>query len=70
MLWEREYKPIRGIQLSSKFGDRATITKEGLPIGTFWGYEVTGMDGEGNFLIKGADGTDKSIAKANETVNG
>lgn len=60
-------QPIRGIQLSSKFGDRATITKEGLPIGTFWGYEVTGMDGEGNFLIKGADGTDKSITKANET---
>lgn len=32
-------QPIRGNLMSGKFNDRPTITKEGLPIGTFWGYK-------------------------------
>nr|WP_129734730.1 TonB-dependent receptor [Parabacteroides goldsteinii] len=53
-------QPIRGESLSSKFNDRATITKKGLPIGTFWGYQVTGIDGQGNFIFEDNNGVDEN----------
>lgn len=59
-------QPIRGNTMSSKFGDRATITKEGLPIGSFWGYKVVGLSEKGDFLFEGADGTSKTPADASE----
>lgn len=59
-------QPIRGALMSTKFNDRPTITKEGLPIGTFWGYKVVGVDGKGDFLFESADGTPISAKKATE----
>lgn len=59
-------QPIRGDLLSSKFNDRPTITKAGLPIGSFWGYEVVGIDDKGDFLFKGADGNPISATEATE----
>lgn len=53
-------QPIRGESLSSKFNDRATITKEGLPIGTFWGYKVLGIDDEGDFIFEDNNGLDEN----------
>lgn len=53
-------QPIRGGIMSSKFSDRPTITKEGLPIGAFWGYVVTGMDDNGNFVFQDNNGLDES----------
>ena len=59
-------QPIRGALLSSKFNDRPTITKEGLPIGSFWGYKVVGVDGNGDFLFEGADGNPIAAKDASE----
>lgn len=53
-------QPIRGESLSSKFNDRATITKEGLPIGTFWGYKVLGIDDKGDFIFQDNNGVDEN----------
>jgi TonB-linked SusC/RagA family outer membrane protein len=53
-------QPIRGSGVSSKYNDRATLTQEGLPIGSFYGYKVVGVSQTtGNFLFEGADGTAK-----------
>lgn len=60
-------QPIRGALLSSKFNDRPTITKEGLPIGSFWGYKVVGVDDNGDFLFEGADGNPIAAKDASET---
>ena len=60
-------QPIRGDLLSSQFNDRPTITKEGLPIGTFWGYKVVGMSAEGDFLFEAADGTAKPASEVGES---
>lgn len=59
-------QPIRGSLLSDKFNDRPTITKVGLPIGTFWGYKTRGINDSGDFLFEGADGTDKTAAQVIE----
>lgn len=59
-------QPIRGNLMSSKFNDRPTITKAGLPIGTFWGYKVAGISDEGDFLFEGADGSKKTPAQVTE----
>lgn len=66
-------QPIRGSGMSSKFNDRPTITQPGLPIGTFWGYKVMGINDEGNFLFQAADGTAKpasDIGEADKQVIG
>lgn len=60
-------QPIRGDLLSSKFADRPTITQEGLPIGSFYGYKVVGIGDNGDFLFQGADGSAKSPAEISET---
>ena len=60
-------QPIRGNTMSSKFSDRATITKEGLPIGSFYGYKVVGIGDTGDFLFEGADGMPKTLTETNET---
>lgn len=36
-------QPILGFQYSGSFSDSPTITKPGLPIGTFWGYKSVGI---------------------------
>ncbi len=59
-------QPIRGSLLSSKFNDRPTITKEGLPIGTFWGYKVLGIGDDGDFLFQGSDGTAKKPSEVKD----
>lgn len=51
-------QPIRGKDFSNKFNDRATITKPGLPIGSFWGYVVEGIDGKGDFIFQDNNGLD------------
>lgn len=51
-------QPIRGSGMSSKFNDRPTITTEGLPIGTFWGYQITGIDDKGDFIFEDNNGLD------------
>lgn len=60
-------QPIRGELMSGKFNDRPTITKEGLPIGSFWGYKVVGLDDKGDFLFEGADGNPIAAKDASET---
>lgn len=60
-------QPIRGNLMSSKFSDRPTITKEGLPIGSFYGYKVMGLNENGDFLFEGAGGKAKSAKEAGET---
>lgn len=61
-------QPIRGNLMSSNFSDRPTITKEGLPIGSFYGYKVVGISNEtGDFLFEGADGTAKLPSEVSET---
>ncbi len=35
--------PINGYPMSAFFGDRPTITQPGLPVGAFWGYQVSGI---------------------------
>ncbi len=65
-------QPIRGQQFSSKFNDRATITKPGLPIGSFWGYVVKGIDTQGNFIFEdnnGLDGQGHLTGRPNGTVD-
>ncbi len=39
------------VMMSGNFDDRPTITQPGLPIGTFWGYEVLGIDENGDFIF-------------------
>uniref|UniRef100_A0AB33IRH2 TonB-dependent receptor n=1 Tax=Prevotella sp. GTC17253 TaxID=3236793 RepID=A0AB33IRH2_9BACT len=60
-------QPIRGSLMSSKFNDRPTITKEGLPIGSFWGYKVAGINENGDFLYESVDGTSKTAKDIAET---
>lgn len=60
-------QPIRGELISSKFTDRPTITQPGLPIGSFWGYKVTGLDENGDFLYLAEDGTSKTSKDIKET---
>lgn len=60
-------QPIRGDLMSGKFNDRPTITKEGLPIGSFWGYQVVGVDGNGDFLFLGEDGNAIAAKEASES---
>lgn len=65
-------QPIRGESLSSKFNDRATITKEGLPIGSFWGYKVMGIDNQGDFIFEdnnGLDGNGNLTGKPDGTID-
>lgn len=59
-------QPIRGNLMSSKFNDRPSITQEGLPIGTFWGYKVAGINESGDFIYQTADGIAKPAADVNE----
>ncbi len=59
-------QPIRGNLMSSKFADRPTITQEGLPIGSFYGYKIVGMSDSGDFLFQGADGTAKTPAEVGD----
>lgn len=50
-------QPIKAeVMMSGSFNDRPTITKPGLPIGTFWGYIVEGFDDEGNFQYQDNNG--------------
>ena len=58
-------QPIRGDLMSTKFNDRPTITKVGLPIGSFWGYKIAGVDDNGNFLFENSAG--KAIAAKDAT---
>ena len=60
-------QPIRGNLMASKFSDRPTITKEGLPIGSFYGYKVVGISETGDFLFQGADGQAKIAKEVGET---
>lgn len=53
-------QPIRGESISAKFNDRATITKKGLPIGSFWGYQVLGIDDKGDFIFEDNNGIDSN----------
>ena len=53
-------QPIRSGLMSSRFNDRPSITQVGMPIGTFWGYQIAGTDDNGDFLYKGANGTLKN----------
>lgn len=51
-------QPIKAeVMMSGSFNDRPTITKPGLPIGTFWGYVVEGFDDEGNFKFQDNNGS-------------
>ncbi len=45
---------------SGNFNDRPTITKAGLPIGTFWGYKVIGIDDAGDFIYEDNNGIDSN----------
>lgn len=50
-------QPIKAeVMMSGSFNDRPTITKPGLPIGSFWGYVVEGFDDEGNFIFQDNNG--------------
>ncbi len=40
-------QPLRGDLISGRFNDRPTITKEGLPVASFFGYRVTGIYNSG-----------------------
>lgn len=44
-------QPITAGTVSSKFSDKATITRPGDPIGSFYGYKIDGFDAEGNFIF-------------------
>ena len=51
-------QPIKAeVMMSGSFNDRPTITKPGLPIGTFWGYVVEGFDNDGNFIFQDNNGS-------------
>lgn len=55
-------QPIKAeVMMSGSFNDRPTITKPGLPIGTFWGYVVEGFDNEGNFKFKDINGVENGV---------
>lgn len=50
-------QPIKAEAMTSgSFNDRPTITKPGLPIGTFWGYRVMGIDDKGDFIFEDNNG--------------
>lgn len=50
-------QPIKAeVMMSGSFNDRPTITKPGLPIGTFWGYIVEGFDDDGDFVFQDNNG--------------
>lgn len=52
-------QPINAeVFMSGSFNDRPTITKPGLPIGTFWGYNVLGIDENGDFIFEDNNGLD------------
>ena len=52
-------QPIRSeVFMSGQFNDRPSITQEGLPIGTFWGYVVEGIDDSGDFIFQDNNGID------------
>lgn len=52
-------QPINAeVFMSGSFNDRPTITKPGLPIGTFWGYNVLGIDDNGDFIFEDNNGLD------------
>src|SRR5690606_7372970 len=51
-------QPIRGEAISSSFNDRPTITREGLPIGSFIGYKTEGIDENGDFIFQDNNGMD------------
>lgn len=51
-------QPIRGESISGNFNDRPTITKPGLPVGSFWGYRVTGIDDKGDLVFEDNNGLD------------
>lgn len=44
-------QPITAGDFSSKFNDKATITRPGESIGSFYGYKIDGFDAEGNFMF-------------------
>ena len=51
-------QPIKAeVMMSGSFNDRPTITKPGLPIGTFWGYVIDGFDADGNFIFQDNNGS-------------
>lgn len=51
-------QPIKAeVMMSGSFNDRPTITKPGLPIGTFWGYVIEGFDDDGNFVYQDNNGS-------------
>lgn len=51
-------QPIKAeVMMSGSFNDRPTITKPGLPIGTFWGYVIEGFDDDGNFIYQDNNGS-------------
>ena len=50
--WMREY-----YRTCLLYTSRPTITKPGLPIGTFWGYVVEGFDNDGNFIFQDNNGS-------------
>lgn len=49
-------QPIRGELISGSFNDRPTITEKGLPIGSFIGYRILGIDDEGDFIFQDNNG--------------
>lgn len=51
-------QPIRGEAISGSFNDRPTITREGLPIGSFIGYKTEGIDENGDFIFQDNNGMD------------
>lgn len=51
-------QPIRGELISSSFNDRTTITREGIPIGSFIGYITEGIDENGDFIFQDNNGLD------------
>lgn len=54
-------QPINAeVFMSGSFNDRPTITKPGLPIGTFWGYNVLGIDENGDFIFEDNNGLDSA----------
>lgn len=65
-------QPIRGSLMSSKFSDRPTITQPGLPIGSFWGYKVVGINDSGDFLYDTKEGpkTAKDVSETDKQVIG
>ena len=53
-------QPIRGDLISGRFDDRATITREGLPIGSFIGFRTEGIDENGDFIFQDNNGLNEA----------